>query len=95
MTADPPSGTGRIADDPPIEHFNSAIGAGRNGRIVGDDDKREATVSLQAAEPIHHLGAAGTVEAAGRFVSQHNRRFIGKSPSDRYPLPLADREFTG
>ena len=40
----------RIAYDLPVEHFNGAIGAGSDGRVVGNDNKRQATVSLKAAE---------------------------------------------
>ena len=83
---------GRIAHNLPVEHFDGAISTGGDGRVVGNDNERQATVSLKTTEQIHHLGAAGTVETAGRFVGQHNCRLIGEGPGDCHPLPLADRE---
>ena len=75
-------------------HFNAAARARAECGIVRHDDQRHAT-RVQFFEQAHDFDAGGTIEIAGRFVGQKQRRPHDRGARDRHSLALPTRQLIG
>jgi hypothetical protein len=66
-----------------------------DGRVVGDEQVRHATLSLELEEQSEDLGLNGQVEGGHRCIADDNPRLGEQGAGDRDPLPLPTGEPSG
>ena len=68
------------------------VGHAGDRRVVRHQQHRVVTFAGEVTQHAEHLPARVQIEAAGRLVAQHQRRFLHQRPGDRDPLLLAARQ---
>ena len=80
-------------DDLPAVHDRDAVGEPpHDGQVVGDEDVREAELSLQAVEQVDDLGLDGDVERRDRLVADQDLGPDGERAGDHHALALTAGE---
>src|SRR5687768_16066874 len=77
-----------VGKDAAVQHLDGAIGAGRDLRIVRNDDDGDA-LPVQLLKQPQDLVAGARVEVAGGLVGQEQLRAIYQRARDRHALALA------
>ena len=76
-----------------LRHHRDAIGDGqRLLLVVGDEQRRDPEIGLDAADLVAQARSNLGVERAQRLIEQQHRRFDRQRPRQRHPLLLAARE---
>src|SRR2546426_3273002 len=83
--------SGRLHDETAASHRKHAPRAGRENRVVRDDDERRA-VPVHPIEQLHDLLARRLVQLAGRLVGEQQQRVVRERPRDGHALHLAARK---
>ena len=76
-------------DDFPIVHAGDAVGVGENPAVVSDDDDGAVWRARDLAEKFQHDLAVAGIQRGGRFVADHQRRFVDERAGDGDALLLA------
>jgi hypothetical protein len=88
-------GRGLFREYPAVAQHDEPVRPRRMAGIVRyHEDGLPARVG-QAAQQIHDLAAAATIEIARGFVGQEDERLNDQGPGDGHPLLFAAREFPG
>ena len=78
-----------------LEHGDPVAHRHRLDLVVGDVDRGDAELALQAGDLGAHLHAQLGVEVGERLVHQERRRLAHDGPAHRDALALAARELAG
>src|SRR5438309_241789 len=81
-----------LAYDEAVAHDDAAIGAFREGLLVGDEDHRGALLPIEGEQEVEHDGAGGAVEIAGRLVREKDWGTEREGARQRNALLLAAGE---
>lgn len=78
-------------DNPPIPDGDDPLCLGGDVRIVGDEDNRQSSVTIQRLEDVDDLRPRLGIEVASRFVSENDARVVDERPrnGDALLLPCA------
>ena len=78
-----------------IHDGNAVAHLTHDGEIVGDEDVRQAELSLDVEQEVQHLGPHRDVEGGHRLVTDDELRLEGEGPSHPDALALSARELVG
>src|SRR5688500_12323597 len=81
-----------VFDAGPVEEPDGARRAGRERRVMGDENDRRAAVAVELLEELEDSPARRGVEIARRLVGEENLRGVCERPRDSYSLLLAAGE---
>jgi hypothetical protein len=68
------------------------VATARQRRVMGDEDKRHAALTVLCEQHVDDLLAGGFIEVTGWFIGDENRRFRGECPGQRHALLLSAGE---
>ena len=77
------------AGDPAILHLADAIGIAVDAWIVGDNEHAASGCLGRTAQEVHDLVTGDRIQSAGRFVANHQARFMNQGAGDGNALLLA------
>jgi hypothetical protein len=63
-----------VGDDAAVDQFDDAVAAGRQARVVGDDQEGGALAAVEFAEQGEDVVGRVGIEVAGRLVGEDQRR---------------------
>ena len=75
-----------------VVHADHAVGDGRDGGVVGDDDHRRAALAAHVLEDAEDLLAGAVVEGSRGLVAQQDLRVLRDGAGDGHALLLAAGE---
>src|SRR5512134_550136 len=86
--------SGQGSDETSVSHMEHAVAAVCEGCVVGNDHKGDPFCAVQGKEELEEAVARGSVEVAGRLVSEHKSRILHEGPRNGYPLLFTAGKFT-
>jgi hypothetical protein len=81
-------GPGVDVRHPTVFHHADAIGIAVDAGIMGDNQNAASRRLGRSAEKIHDLMAGERIQRAGRFVANHQSRFMDQGSGNGHPLLL-------
>ena len=65
-----------FADDLAVDHPHDAVGGAAHGDVVGHDQERQASLSIESPHQPHDLGGVLAVEITRRLVRPDDGRIV-------------------
>src|SRR5215211_2073671 len=78
-----------VAFDQAVAHPDRPMGAGGDGGVVGDEDKRMSLLPVEPHEQVHDLPGGLRVERPSGLVCPHDGGVVHQGSGDCHPLLLA------
>src|SRR5215203_6162116 len=78
-----------VALDQAVAHPDRTVGAGRHGRVVGDEYERLPMLPVEPYQKVHDLPASLRVQSTGRLVGPDDGRLVHQRAGHRDALLLA------
>src|SRR5215212_6181699 len=75
--------------DQSVAHPDRPVGAGGDGGVVSDEDKRVSLLPVELHQEVHDLLGGLRVQRTGRLVGPHYGGVVHERTGDRHPLLLA------
>jgi len=82
------------SDETSVSHMEHAVAAVREAGVVGNNDEGDTFCAVEGEEELKEAVARGSVEVAGRLVSEHKSRILHEGPRNGYPLLFTAGKFT-